>query len=173
MATQTDPAAPEREGAHPLLIVAATVLTVVALSFAVYAVSDPGAQDGPGAAGGNLAGSVGAGSCGQGTPAGANYSVDVLAAPDPPRPEGTTFSITPRRDGTPVTGAKVCLIADMPDMEHPALNAATRETSPGRYETRIQFGMGGTWKTAVTVAEPDKPVVSLPITIQVAQVEGS
>ncbi|MDQ4096287.1 MAG: FixH family protein, partial [Actinomycetota bacterium] len=99
-----------------------------------------------------------------------NYSVDLVANPDPPRPEGTTFLLSVRRDGRAITGAKVCLTADMPDMQHPGINTVAKEGSGGRYEARLQFGMGGSWRTSVTIAEPDKPAVSVPLTIQVAEV---
>jgi len=120
---------------------------------------------------GKLAGPASVGACGQGEPADPGYSVDYVTNPDPPRPEGTTVVLTVRHEGKAVSGAKVCLIADMPDMEHPALNKAFDEASGGRYEARVQFGMGGSWRLAVTVAEPNKAVVSVPIRIQVAPLD--
>jgi hypothetical protein len=160
-----------RRGANPIVIVAGTVLTVVLLSFLIYSVGDykPEVLGGGNA---NLAGPASVGACGQGTPADASYSVDYVSTPNPPRPDGTTLALTVRRDGKPITGAKVCITADMPDMQHPGLTKGTTEAAPGRYEARLQFGMGGAWRMAVTVAEPDKPVVSLPLSIQVAQVES-
>lgn len=161
---------PERALTSPLLIVAATVFAVFAVTMAIYSIGDY--EDADGFAGGtaNLAGQAAVGACGQGTPADASYTVDYVATPDPPRPEGTTFLLTVRHEGRPVTGAKVCLQSDMPEMQHPGLNTVARESPGGRYETRIQFGMGGNWRTAVIIAEPDKPVVSVPLTIAVAQV---
>jgi hypothetical protein len=161
----------ERVGTHPLLIVAATVLTVFILTFVIYSVGDRDGQDNAAGGGSNLAGSS-PGACGQGAPADPSYTVDLVSNPQPPRPEGTTFQLTLRHEGRPITGAKVCLTSDMPDMQHPGLTSVAKEGSGGRYEARLQFGMGGTWRTAVTIAEPDKPVVSLPLTIQVAQVQS-
>lgn len=162
---------PRREGTHPLLIVAGTVLTVVLVTLLVYSIGDPADQDTAGARQGGAPGAAGdGGACGQAITADPSYSVDVVPTPNPPRPEGTTLLLTLRHDGKPITGAKVCVTADMPEMQHPAINVAARETN-GRYETaRIQFGMGGTWKTWVTVAEPDRPVVSVPLSIEVAPV---
>ena len=57
-----------------------------------------------------------------------------------------------------VTGAKVCVAADMPSMEHPGLTTVAKEGSGGRYETLVKFGMGGSWKAGVTIAEPGKPL---------------
>lgn len=35
----------------------------------------------------------------------------------------------------------------------------------------IKFGMGGAWKASATIAEPNKPVVSVTVPIDVAEVE--
>lgn len=160
------------EGTHPLLIVAATVLTVLLLTLLVYSVGDYKAGDvATGTQGAKLAGPASVGACGQGTPADSSYTVDYTSTPDPPRPEGTNLLLTVRHDGKTVTDAKVCVTADMPDMQHPGLNKGTNEVSGGRYETRLQFGMGGSWRMSVTIAEADKPVVAVPLLIQVAQVD--
>jgi hypothetical protein len=162
---------PEREGTHPVLIVAGTVLAVVLLSFVIYAVGGSSDQDvfaagqtadpaNPGARGGCVFG-----------PPDDSYSVAAAFDPDPPRPEGTTLRLTVRQGGRAVTGAKVCVIADMPTMEHPGLTGTGKELSGGRYETVIKFGMGGNWKASVVIAEPGKAVVSVPLSIEVAEVE--
>ncbi len=173
MGTPAAPAESEstRSGTNPLLIVAGTLAAVIAVTFVIYSVGDYEGQDGFAGGPAGLAAQGSGGACGQGTPADPSYTVDVAANPDPPRPEGTTLLLTVRRGGRPVTGAKVCVAADMPDMQHPGLTSVARESSAGRYETRIQFAMGGSWRTSVTVAEPDKPVVSIPLTIQVAEIE--
>lgn len=88
----------------------------------------------------------------------AAYTATVDSDPDPPRTEGTKFRITLRRDGRPVTGAKVCFAADMPDMQHPGVSRVARETSGGRYEVDLKFEMGGAWAASVIVAEPGRPV---------------
>lgn len=138
----------------------------------IYSVGDRDGQDSAGDGGSNLAGSSPTGACGRGSPADASYTVDLVSNPEPPRPEGTTLQLTLRHEGRPITGAKVCLMADMPDMQHPGVSAVAKEGPGGRYEARFQFGMGGSWRTAVTIAEPDKPVISVPLTIQVAQVDS-
>lgn len=161
------PAPPAGDRTRPALVVAGTLLAVLVATAVILRVGDRQDQD-LGALGSNLAGAAAAGACGLGAPDPA-YSVDLTTTPDPPRPDGTTFVFTPRHDGKPVTGAKVCLAADMPDMEHPGLTYVTREAPGGRYEAKLQFGMGGRWRMSVIVAEPDKPVVSVPLTVQVAQ----
>ncbi len=174
-ATSTEEAEPAgealRSGARPALIVAGTLVAVVALTFLIYSVGDYRGDDAVGG-GSNLSGAAAAGACGVGSPD-SSYTVAVASNPDPPRPEGTTLNFTVRQEGRAVTGAKVCLAADMPDMQHPGLFKLTKEVPGGQYEAQIQFGMGGAWKMALTVAEPGKPVVSVPLTLQVAAVSPS
>ena len=164
---------PTRVGTNPVLIVVGTLVAVFAVTILIYSVGDYEGQEGLAGPAAGLAQQGPAGGCGQGTPADPSYTVDVVANPDPPRPEGTTFLFTVRQGGRPVTGAKLCVAADMPEMQHPGLSSVARENPGGRYETRIQFGMGGNWRTSLIVAEPDKPVVSVPLTIQVAEIQSN
>ncbi len=174
MAITAPPARTVRQETNPILIVAATLLTVVLATFLILGVGDYEGQEASGGAqAANLAGPAPLGACGQGTPADSSYSVDYVTTPDPPRPEGTTFLLTLRREGRAVTGAKVCLTAEMPDMQHPGINYVAKETSGGRYEARLQFGMGGSWTGAVTIAERDRRVVAVPMKLEVAQVDPS
>jgi hypothetical protein len=129
MTAPPSPAESERVGTHPLLIVAATVLTVFILSFVIYSLGDGDVQNSAGGGGANLAGSSPTGACGQGAPADPTYTVEVVSNPQPPRPEGTTFQLTLRHEGRPITGAKVCLMADMPDMQHPGITSVATEGS--------------------------------------------
>lgn len=170
----TDPVAPpdiQREATHPLLIVIGTVVVVVLLSFGIYALG--GSSDQDVFAAGQTVDTAGAGSRGGCVfgPPDESYSVAVAFDPDPPRPEGTTLRMTERQGGRAVTGAKVCVIADMPTMEHPGLTGTSKELPGGRYESVIKFGMGGSWKASVVIAEPGKAVVSVPLSMEVAQVE--
>jgi hypothetical protein len=161
----------ERHATNPLLIVAGTVLVVALVTFLLYSLG--GYEEGDILAGGpaaKLAAPVAAGACGVGQPDD-SYSVAFTSDPDPPRPEGTTFRLTVRQGSRVVTGAKVCVMADMPTMEHPGLNTAAKELAGGRYETVVKFGMGGSWRASVTIAEPGKPVVTATVNIEVAQVE--
>ncbi len=168
---QATPGTNGRDGTNPVLIVAGTLLAVVLVTFLVYTAGDYDNQDTTtGGSAANLAGPAAFGACGQGTPADGSYIVDYVPTPDPPRPEGTTFLLTVRHDGRPVTGAKVCLTAEMPEMQHPSINYVAKESPGGRYEAKFEFGMGGSWRASVTIAEPDKPVVSVPLIIQVTDV---
>lgn len=111
-------------------------------------------------------GSVGGSSCGQGPPD-PTYSVTVDFDPDPPRAEGATFHVTVRRDGKAVTGAKVCVKADMPDMQHPGVSTVAGEASGGTYDAKLKFSMTGAWAGSVTIAEPGRPAVSVPMKFEV------
>lgn len=172
MAKPSAPAGTEHRPTHPLLIVAGTVLVVALVTFGLYSAGGYEEDLLAGGPAAQLAGSAAAGACGQGTPDD-SYSVAVTSDPDPPRPEGTTFRLTVRQGGRAVTGAKVCMMADMPSMEHPGLTTVAKEGSGGRYETVVKFGMGGSWKAGVTIAEPGKPIVVVTVLIEVAQVEQS
>lgn len=165
-------AAPETEPktTSPVLIVAGTVLVVTIVTFLLYSVGGY-EESGNLLAGGPTADPAAAPStaCGDGLPDD-SYSVTLNSNPDPPRPEATTFRLAVRQGSRPVTGAKVCMSADMPDMQHPGTNAVAKELSGGRYEARVKFGMGGSWKASVTIAEPEKPVVQVTVFIDVAAV---
>jgi len=144
------------------------VLVVTILTFLIYSVGGQG-EDGAVFAGGRTATTTAtSGACGAGSPDD-SYSISVASTPDPPRPEGTTFRLTVRHGERAVTGAKVCMTSEMPEMQHPGLNSVAKEGSGGRYETVVKFGMGGSWVASVTVAEPGRPVVSLTVRIEVAE----
>jgi copper transport protein len=106
-------------------------------------------------AGVDAATSAGGGSCGTGTPD-PSYRVTMDSDPDPPKAERTTFHLTVRQDGRAVTGAKICVRADMPDMQHPGVNTVAREASAGNYDAELKFSMTGAWEASVTIAEPGK-----------------
>jgi hypothetical protein len=108
-----------------------------------------------------------AGACGEGA-LDSSYTMTTESDPSPPRSEGATFHLTVRHNGKAVTGAKVCVVANMPGMLHAGISTVATEASAGRYDTDIKFGMEGSWAGTVTVAEPGKPVVSIPLKVEVA-----
>lgn len=109
---------------------------------------------------------VAEGICGRGTPD-PTYGVSIDSDPDPPRAEGTTFHLTVRREGQPVTGAKVCVSVDMPEMQHPGVSTVATEASPGTYDANLTFSMTGGWEGSVTIAEPGRRPASVPMTFEV------
>jgi len=95
------------------------------------------------------------------------YSVAMESDPNPPRAEGTTFHLTVKHDGKAVTGATVCMSADMTEMHHEGINNEAKEASGGKYDTMLKFGMRGPYAGSVIVVEPGKSAVSVPVNFQV------
>ncbi len=104
--------------------------------------------------------------CGRGT-ADPSYRVNIEPDPDPPKAEGTIFNLIVSQNGEPVTGAQVCLRADMPDMQHRGVFTVAKDASAGRYEATLEFSMTGSWTGSVTIAQPGKPAVSVPVGFEV------
>jgi hypothetical protein len=97
-----------------------------------------------------------------------SYAVEFLT---PPSVEPTTQTIRVTRDGAPVTGAQVCLRADMGGigrMSGMGVSDVARERAPGEYDVPVRFEMGGHWDGSVIVARgPGKPVkVAVPIEVK-------
>jgi len=160
----------EHGGVSPFLIVAGVAL--VAFVIALVAFRGGGSGDssqnvatGSGGQSADPTAAQGSG-CGSGKPDTA-YSVAMDSEPSPPRAEGTTFHLTVQRDGKAVTGAKVCLMADMTEMHHEGIDNVAKEASGGKYDTMLKFGMRGPYAGSVVVVEPGKPAVSVPVTFQV------
>lgn len=95
------------------------------------------------------------------------YQVTVETEPDPPRVEGTTFRLRVTRDGRPVEGARVCLLAAMTEMSHAGVSEETREVAPGLYEGQTSFAMRGDWSGRVKVIETGQPAVGIPFGLDV------
>jgi hypothetical protein len=144
-------------------------VAVVAFVVAFLALRGGGSDNAPTASAGNTSSALSTtGECGDGK-LDTSYTVAVTSDPNPPRPDGTTFHIAVRHNGTPVTGAKVCLAADMPDMQHPGVNRTAKETGNGNYDADLKFGMGGSWSASVTILEPGKDSVLLTMIFQVTE----
>ncbi len=169
----TNPTTPktghQRRAVSPVLIVAgiAVVAFVIALVAFRGGSSDPstsvdasGQITVPGAA------SQGSG-CNSTSKPDPAYSVVMESEPNPPRAEGTTFHLTVRHDGKAVTGATVCMSADMTEMHHEGINNEAKEASGGKYDATLKFGMRGPYAGSVIVAEPGKAAVSVPVSFQV------
>ncbi len=83
----------------------------------------------------------------------AGYEVTVATQPDPPVPQGTMFEVLVQREGVPVSGATVCLSADMSEMSHAGVSKQAEELGEGRYGMAVDFGMRGSWSGGVLVVE--------------------
>ncbi len=164
--TRTPGAGREHGGVSPILIVAG----IAVVAFVVALVAFKGGSTAKTVdAGGQItvpnSAAQGAG-CTGGSPDAA-YTVSMESEPSPPRAEGTTFHLTVRHDGKAVTGAKVCMTADMTEMHHEGINSQATEASGGKYDTALKFGMRGPYGGSVVIAEPGKAAVSVPVTFEV------
>ncbi len=95
-----------------------------------------------------------------------SYSVTFV---DPPRMDLTQYRLAVSQGGRAVTGAEVCLNTYMQGMSAMATTDTGREVSPGTYEVTLIFQMGGIWKGRVLIAEPNKPVAAVPLTLDVGE----
>jgi YtkA-like protein len=98
----------------------------------------------------------------------ASYAVEFLT---PFSVDPTTQTIRVTRNGEPVTGAQVCMRADMGGMGRMSgmgVSDVARETEPGVYDVPVRFEMGGMWNGTVIVTNgPRKPVrVTVPIDVR-------
>ncbi len=97
-----------------------------------------------------------------------SYQIEFLT-PFSVDPTTHTFRVT--RDGQPVTGAQVCMRADMGGMggmSGMGISDVARETEPGQYDVPVRFEMGGYWNgTVIVAAGPRKPVkIAIPIEVR-------
>ncbi|HWH33732.1 MAG TPA: FixH family protein [Acidimicrobiales bacterium] len=78
------------------------------------------------------------------------YAVELL---DTPSTGETAQRLAVTRQGEPVTGARVCLRAQMVGMEAMTVSDEADEVEPGVYETQLRFEMGGAWEATVLVED--------------------
>lgn len=90
-----------------------------------------------------------------------------VAFVDQPRMDLTVYRLAVTRAGRPVTGADVCLNAYMQGMSAMATADTGREVAPGTYEMSLVFQMGGAWRGRVLIAEPGRPVVAVPLEVDI------
>jgi len=166
--TDTSTTGRQRGAVSPILIVAG--IAVVAFVIALFAFSGGSSKKTTVDASGQInvpsTGAQGAG-CSSASKPDSTYSVAMDSDPNPPRAEGTTFHLTVRHDGKAVTGAKVCLTADMTEMHHEGIDNEATEASGGKYDTTLKFGMRGPYAGSVIIVESGKQAVSVPVTFQV------
>jgi hypothetical protein len=106
--------------------------------------------------------------CGHGIATQPGYAAVVATKPEPPRSAGTDILVDVRHNGQPLSGASVCLTADMVGMPMGGPpNYKARQTAPGTYDVFIAFGMGGTWAGQLVVSSGGRPVLSQPVTFNV------
>ena len=97
----------------------------------------------------------------------ASFSVDFLT---PFSVDPTTHTLRVTRDGAPVTGAQVCMRADMGGMggmSGMGISNVANETAPGVYDVPVRFEMGGYWDGTVIVSTGTRKPVEIPVPIEV------
>lgn len=96
-----------------------------------------------------------------------SFQVELLT---PPSVEPTTQTIRVTRDGAPVTGAQVCMRADMGGigrMSGMGVSDVARERAPGEYDVPVRFEMGGSWNGTVIVDTGTRKPVTIPVPLDV------
>jgi len=69
-------------------------------------------------------------------------------------------------DGVPVSGAQVCMRANMGgtgNMSGMGVSNLASEVGPGRYELGVTLQMAGPWRGVAIVTEPNKRAVNVPL----------
>lgn len=150
------PSSPTKKATPLLIVVALVAVAFVAAFFLFRGRSSDSGQD---------VTAQGAG-CADGT-ADPGYTVAMESEPNPPQVEGTTFHLSVRHDGKAVSGAKVCVTADMTEMHHAGINSVAKEASGGTYDTKLKFGMRGPYRASVVITEKGKAAVVVPLTFDV------
>ncbi len=110
-----------------------------------------------------------ANNCAQRAPVDRSYRVEW---DQQPRTDVSGYQIKVTRSGEPVTDARVCLTSYMLGMSAMAVADVGREVAPGVYEMRLTFEMGHEWAGQVLVMEPGRPMVSIPLHLNVIDAWG-
>ncbi len=96
-----------------------------------------------------------------------SYAVEFV---NPLSVDPTTQTLRVTRNGAPVTGAQVCMRADMGGMGRMSgmgVSDVATEGTPGRYEVPVRFEMGGHWDGTVIVTRGTARPVRIPLPIEV------
>jgi hypothetical protein len=85
-----------------------------------------------------------------------DLSVELALTPDPPLVGPATIVVTLHdADGQPISGAEMELEGTMTHAGMVPVFGAAAEKEPGRYETELEFTMGGDWVIIVRADLPD------------------
>ncbi|MGI9022018.1 MAG: FixH family protein [Acidimicrobiales bacterium] len=105
--------------------------------------------------------------CQQTPPTDPSYSATLV---EDPSVTLTRYHFRISKDGAPVSGARVCMRADMGGaggMSGMGLAEVAVEVGPGNYEVPVRFVMGGFWRGSVVIEPPTGQVVGVPIQLDV------
>lgn len=93
-----------------------------------------------------------------------SYAVELE---NPPSTREVAYLLRVSRNGEPVTGAQVCLSADMGGMSGMGVSDDAVEVEPGVYEVEVRFEMAGPWDGTVLVSEGGEDSVAIPLSFDV------
>lgn len=93
-----------------------------------------------------------------------SYAVELE---NPPSTREVAYLLQVSRNGEPVTGAQVCLSADMGGMSGMGVSDDAIELEPGVYEVEVRFEMAGPWDGTVLVNEGGGDSVAIPLSFNV------
>lgn len=93
-----------------------------------------------------------------------NPAVNIALEPTPPTVDLMMYRLKVTENGQPVSGARVCLRADMGgagNMSGMGTTAEAREMKPGEYHIMIRFEMSGHWDVYGLVQKPGQDPVAV------------
>jgi hypothetical protein len=94
------------------------------------------------------------------------YAVELQ---DIPSTRVIAYRMSVTRDGDPVTGAQVCLSADMAGMSAMGVTDDAVEVDTGIYEVAVRFAMAGPWDGTVLVSEDGAESIAVPLSFNVSR----
>lgn len=92
------------------------------------------------------------------------YAVALETAPST---QASTYRLSLTRDGVAVTGAQVCLRAEMTGMSAMGVSDDAVEVEPGVYEVAVRFEMAGPWNGTALVQAGGAESVAVPLAFDV------
>ena len=76
---------------------------------------------------------------------------------------GVTVRLAVNREGRPVSGAAVCVVAFPVKQASLGISDAAHQVGPGQYDVLLEFDPPGLWSAKVGVIEPLRPAVAIPV----------
>ncbi len=98
-----------------------------------------------------------------------NPAYQVTLEPSPPSVDTMMYVLKVTENGKPVSGADVCMRADMGgagNMSGMGTSAEAKEMNPGVYHVMIRFEMSGHWEVVTMVRKPGAPPVQIPFGVE-------
>lgn len=94
------------------------------------------------------------------------YAVELA---DTPSTDQLVYHLAVTNGGEPVTGALVCVSAEMTGMSAMGVTDDAVEVDPGLYEVEVPFEMAGPWQATVLVSDGEGEPVAVPMSFSVTE----